>query len=153
MTTCQLSVSDHTTSAPVAVGLSQPTRRSSVLAHHTGRYQRSSAPEFQTFYWLTMCYLQYMQNLRPSGVLFSKETVWKISDCTWKSGGDCHHHFWKWWWHVTTVTYKVAPMHPLHQQCSCMHGTKWSQPLCAKKAVSVFLVERFEIKSTNLDAN
>jgi len=70
-----MSVSDHTTSAPVAVGLFQLIRRSFVLAHHTGRYQRSSSPEFQTFYWLSMCFLWYLQNLQPSGVLFSKETV------------------------------------------------------------------------------
>ena len=74
MTTCQLSVSDHTTSAPVAVGLSQPTRRSSVLAHHTGRYQRSSAQSFRRFIGLR-CVSCNIAELAAFWSPFRKETV------------------------------------------------------------------------------
>jgi len=51
-----------------------------------------------------------VQNVRPSGVFFSKETVCaKFQIAREKSGGDCHHHFLK--VVVTcTVTYKVTPM-------------------------------------------
>jgi len=69
-------------------GLFQLTQRSSVLAHHTGRYQKSCAPEFHTFYWLTMCFLWYC---RTCGLL---ESFLAKKQCV----KNFKLHVKKWWW-------------------------------------------------------
>ena len=101
----QLSVSDHTTSAPVAARLFQPTQRSSVLAHHTGRYQRSSAQSFRHFIGLRCVFCNIMCTERAAfwSLFQQRNSVCKISDCTWKKrwwlspplfkgGGHMHRH-------------------------------------------------------------